>query len=97
MNILQVMYLNMHACLERIRKQTEESQAEGKDTRGPVVMVVGPTDVGKSTLCRLLLNYAVRMGRRPIFADLDVGQGSIAVPGTIGNLIIIHLFFKRLF
>lgn len=37
-------------------------------------MVVGPTDIGKSTLCRMLLNYAVRLGRRPIFVDLDVGQ-----------------------
>ena len=38
------------------------------------VMVVGPTDVGKSTVCQLLLNYAVRMGRRPVYVDLDVGQ-----------------------
>jgi len=37
-------------------------------------MVCGPVDVGKSTLCRILLNYGVRMGRRPIFVDLDVGQ-----------------------
>jgi len=37
-------------------------------------MVVGPTDVGKSTVCRLLLNYAARLGRGPIFVDLDVGQ-----------------------
>ena len=37
-------------------------------------MICGPSDVGKSTLCRLLLNYAVRMGRRPIYVDLDLGQ-----------------------
>lgn len=37
---------------------------------------MGPVDVGKSTLCQLLLNYAVRMGRRPVFVDLDVGQAS---------------------
>ena len=35
---------------------------------------VGPTDVGKSTVCRLLLNYAVRLGRKPIYVDLDDGQ-----------------------
>lgn len=51
-------------------------------------MVVGPTDVGKSTLCRILINYGVRMGRRPIFVDLDVGQGSISVPGTVGAMLI---------
>jgi len=40
------------------------------------VMVVGPTDVGKSTVCKLLVNYAARLGRAPVFVDLDVGQVS---------------------
>lgn len=75
-----MIYLNVHAALEQQRVAAEQ---EG--TRGPVTMVVGPGDVGKSTLVRILLNYAVRMGRRPIYVDLDVGQGSISVPGTIGK------------
>ena len=44
--------------------------------RQTVLPQVGPTDVGKSTVCRLLLNYAVRLGRKPIYVDLDVGQVS---------------------
>ena len=56
--------------------------------KGPRVMVVGGTDVGKTTLCRLLLNYAVRLGRRPVFIDLDVGQQSIGIPGSIGALMV---------
>ena len=40
-------------------------------------MVVGPTDVGKSTVCRLLLSYAVRLGRRPTLVELDVGQSGV--------------------
>lgn len=43
-----------------MRKKAEASE----NKRGPIAMVVGPTDVGKSTLCKLLLNYGVRMGRR---------------------------------
>lgn len=78
---LQVVYLNVHAALEQQRVAAEQ-----ESTRGPVTMVVGPGDVGKSTLTRVLLNYAVRMGRRPIYVDLDVGQGHISVPGTIGEL-----------
>ncbi|CAH1238295.1 polyribonucleotide 5'-hydroxyl-kinase Clp1-like [Branchiostoma lanceolatum] len=78
-----VMYVNTHAALEQMRQQAQD---QGK--RGPRVMIVGPTDVGKSTLCRLLLNYAVRLGRRPTFVDLDVGQGSIAIPGTIGGILV---------
>ncbi|XP_077979250.1 polyribonucleotide 5'-hydroxyl-kinase Clp1-like isoform X2 [Glandiceps talaboti] len=78
-----VTYLNTHAALEQMRQQ-----AERDESRGPRVMVVGPTDVGKSTLCRLLLNYGVRVGRRPTFIDLDVGQGSVSIPGTIGALLV---------
>ncbi|KAJ8881351.1 hypothetical protein PR048_017832 [Dryococelus australis] len=78
-----VMYLNVHAALEQLRRS-----AEADNSRGPITMVAGPTDVGKSTVCRLLLNYAVRMGRRPIFVDLDVGQGQISIPGTIGALLV---------
>ncbi|KAG0728770.1 Protein CLP1 [Chionoecetes opilio] len=85
---LKVMYLNTHACLERLRKHADEGLNRGEETRGPVTMVVGPGAVGKSTLCRILLNYAVRMGRRPIFVDLDVGQGAISIPGTIGALLV---------
>jgi len=75
-------YLNCHASLEQLRVKSEKEKI-----RGPVTMVVGPTDVGKSTLCRILLNYSARMnalGRRPIYVDLDPGQGQISVPGTIG-------------
>jgi len=79
-----IMYLNIHAALEKNRVDAEKSN-KGK---GPVTMVVGPTDSGKSTLCRLLLNYAVRMGRSPVFVDLDVGQGSISVPGSIGAVLV---------
>jgi Pre-mRNA cleavage and polyadenylation factor IA/II complex, subunit CLP1 len=81
------MYLNAHAALEQLRKK-----AETDNSRGPVTMIVGPMDVGKSTLCRLLLNYAVRMGRRPIFVDLDVGQGQISVPGTIGEFQFLYYY-----
>lgn len=83
-----IMYLNVHSALENMRKMAEDKKEEPGQNRGPIVMVVGPTDVGKSTLCKLLLNYAVRMGRRPIHVDLDVGQGCISVPGSIGAILI---------
>ncbi|CAI6363966.1 unnamed protein product [Macrosiphum euphorbiae] len=79
-------YLNCHASLEQLRTKSEEEKV-----RGPITMVVGPTDVGKSTLCRILLNYSTRMndlGRRPIYVDLSPGQGQISVPGTIGAVMV---------
>lgn len=78
-----VQYLNAHSALEQLRITAEESNSVG-----PIVMIVGPTDVGKSTLCRILLNYAVRLGRRPVYVDLDVGQGNISIPGTVGALLV---------
>jgi polyribonucleotide 5'-hydroxyl-kinase len=43
-------------------------------------------DVGKSTLSRLLANYAVRCGWAPVLVDLDLGQGGITCPGTLAAL-----------
>ncbi|XP_053683587.1 protein CLP1 homolog [Sabethes cyaneus] len=78
-----IQYLNCNYALEQLRVKAEQD-----DVRGPVAMVVGPMDVGKTTLCNILLNYAVRFGRRPVYVDLDVDQGAIAIPGTIGALLV---------
>lgn len=78
-----IQYLNTHSAIEQMRVKAEE-----RGTKGPITLVVGPSDVGKSTLCRILINYAVRLGHRPIFVDLDVGQGVISVPGTVCSLLI---------
>ncbi|KAH9620121.1 hypothetical protein KSS87_023889 [Heliosperma pusillum] len=50
---------------------------------GPRVIVVGPTDSGKSSLSRMLLSWAAKQGWKPTFVDLDIGQGSITVPGCV--------------
>ncbi len=43
-------------------------------SKSGIMQVVGPTDVGKSSLCRILLNYAVRTGWAPTAVDLDIGE-----------------------
>lgn len=78
-----IIYLNCHAALEPMRDIAEKGESQG-----PITMIVGPCNVGKSTLSKILLNYAARMHRRPIFVDLDVGQGQISIPGTIGALLV---------
>ena len=50
-----IMYLNIHAALEKIRVDADKST----DSKGPVTMVVGPTDSGKSTLCRYKTNATI--------------------------------------
>lgn len=78
-----IQYLNCHAALDQMRENAEE-----KNILGPIAMIVGPTDVGKSTLSRILLNYATRMNRRPLYCDIDLGQGAISVPGTIASILV---------
>lgn len=73
-------YMNVHGMLEEMR-----DMAERTDKQGPRVMIVGPTDTGKSSLSRILASYAARLGRTPTVVDLDVGQGS-SVPGMIASL-----------
>jgi polyribonucleotide 5'-hydroxyl-kinase len=47
------------------------------------VLIVGPSDHGKSSIARILSSYAVRLDRTPIYVDLDVSQGSISIPGCV--------------
>ena len=79
-----LIYLNCHAVLERLREASEKENSGA----GPVTMIVGPCDVGKSTISRLLANYALRMGRTPIYVNIDVGQVDFGVPGTMGALVL---------
>ncbi|WIA39224.1 hypothetical protein OEZ86_005348 [Tetradesmus obliquus] len=73
-----VSYINCHQVLHNLR---QEAQASGG--QGPRVVVAGPTDSGKSSMCRMLLNWAVRAQHQPTYVDLDIGQGSITVPGCL--------------
>ncbi|XP_065846562.1 polyribonucleotide 5'-hydroxyl-kinase Clp1-like [Oscarella lobularis] len=77
-----VAYLNAHAALEKMRESVERA----RDLVGPRVVIVGSKDVGKTTLCRILLGYATRWGRQPVYVDLDCGQNSISVPGCVAAL-----------
>jgi polyribonucleotide 5'-hydroxyl-kinase len=92
-----VSYINVHAVLERRRQRAQEAvgpstpplpvpnpqQLDSSSPAGPRVIVVGPTDSGKSSLARMLLGWAARLGWKPTYVDLDIGQGAITIPGTI--------------
>ncbi|KAI4347628.1 hypothetical protein L6164_008423 [Bauhinia variegata] len=79
-----ISYVNVHAVLDGRRNRAKASSSdESKSSQGPRVIVVGPTDSGKSTLSRMLLSWAAKQGWKPTFVDLDIGQGSITIPGCI--------------
>lgn len=77
------LYANVHCILQRMR---EDARANARV--GPKVMVVGAQDAGKSSLCKLLCNYASRQGEQPTFVDLDIGQGMVSVPGMLSAILV---------
>ncbi|KAI9262876.1 Pre-mRNA cleavage complex II protein Clp1-domain-containing protein [Helicostylum pulchrum] len=71
-------YLNTHLALEQIRQNAKQNQ-----DLGPRVLVIGPHDVGKTSLCKILVSYSLRQGGSPIYVSLDTTEGSITMPGTV--------------
>lgn len=63
-----VSYLNLSNHLDERRQEAKASGGQG-----PRVVVLGPMDSGKSTLVRMLANWAVRKGWQPTVVDVDVG------------------------
>src|SRR5213078_2014870 len=51
---------------------------------GGTAMVIGGSDVGKTTFCRLFVNRAVAANLHPAILDSDPGQSEIGPPGCAG-------------
>ena len=49
-----------------------------------IILVIGATDVGKSTFCRFLADSALAKGFKVACVDTDIGQSQIGPPTTIG-------------
>jgi polyribonucleotide 5'-hydroxyl-kinase len=73
-----IAFVNTHAQLEALR---DEAAAGTKE--GPRVLIVGPTESGKSALTKILTAYATKLGRSPIWIDLDPADNALSVPGTL--------------
>ncbi|CAA7055356.1 unnamed protein product [Microthlaspi erraticum] len=76
-------YLNLHNTLQVQRHHVTSSARYPGSSQGPRVIIVGDTDSGKSTLAKMLLSWAAKDGCKPTFVDLNVGQSSITMTGTI--------------
>mmetsp|Transcript_60773 Transcript_60773/g.140407 ORF Transcript_60773/g.140407 Transcript_60773/m.140407 type:complete len:434 (-) Transcript_60773:9-1310(-) len=80
-------YVQCAAILEKRRQR-----AEDLGNRAPRVLVTGSSQSGKSTLCTMLCNYAVRRERTPVFVELDTRYSSQVqlggVPGAVSASVI---------
>jgi hypothetical protein len=70
-------YLNVAHILGNRRKEARNVKA------GPVVAVVGPNSCGKTSLIKILVNYAIRSGWNPLLVETDVRHGMITIPGAL--------------
>ncbi|KAK2466722.1 hypothetical protein APHAL10511_000980 [Amanita phalloides] len=91
-------YANMHIALEQMRvcclrkvhgspPQTDEPDIP---VEPPRVLVLGPENSGKTTVCKILTNYAVRAGQgwTPVYINSDPGEGAWAAPGAISAALV---------
>jgi polynucleotide 5'-hydroxyl-kinase GRC3/NOL9 len=52
------------------------------------IIIIGPSNSGKSTLSLYLANLFISKGLRPLLIDADIGQGDLAPPTCIGAAIM---------
>ena len=92
-NKQMISYVNIHCQLEARRDQLLSSilnnlnNNDNIEIPGPHVLIVGPSDHGKSSVGRMLTSWAARGDRCPLVIDLD-GQpggsgGQTGMPGSI--------------
>lgn len=87
-NLAPRQILNVFGGVERLRADA----SSGHRSHGPIVLLCGPTDVGKSTTARVLVNYTIRADRPALLADIDVGQGEITIAGFCAMNVITRAF-----
>jgi polynucleotide 5'-hydroxyl-kinase GRC3/NOL9 len=58
------------------------------DTNRKRIIIVGPSDTGKSTLTLFIANKLLNRGLNPLIIDSDIGQGELSPPTCIGSTIM---------
>lgn len=82
-------YMNLHLAFEQMRIRAlyaargspPPGDASGAPDGPPRVLIVGPENAGKSTACKILMNYAVRAGQdwAPMLVNVDPSEVSLFV------------------
>ena len=78
-------YLNASHIINNKRKVAREIRP------GPIVVVVGPPCSGRTSLVKILANYAIRAGWNPLLVDTSVEQNLISVPGALAAVQVCYL------
>ena len=76
-------YINVHSSLNQLRMASLKNK-----TLGPNILITGSNQSGKSTLCRILTNYSLKLGWTPMLCDLDLNFNEISPPGSIAAALV---------
>ncbi|VDB82835.1 unnamed protein product [Peniophora sp. CBMAI 1063] len=87
-------YANVHVALEKMRLRAQcvvngspppPGDDDGSEPEPPRMLILGPENSGKTSVCKILTNYAIRAGQdwEPMYVNVDPGEGGWAVPGAI--------------
>lgn len=95
-------YANLHFAFENMRGPVPTASTAAaaaaaaaavaggvqNNSSAPRVLVIGPRDSGKTSLCKILLAYANKSGRFPMFVNTDPSESAFAVPGALSAAVI---------
>ncbi|KAF9469333.1 Pre-mRNA cleavage complex II protein Clp1-domain-containing protein [Collybia nuda] len=86
-------YANLHIAFEQMRvralrtlhRSPSYDDDPSANTEPPRVLILGPENSGKTTVSKILINYAVRAGQgwSPLLVNVDPSEGGWSAPGAI--------------
>ncbi|KAF9227794.1 hypothetical protein BS17DRAFT_774335 [Gyrodon lividus] len=86
-------YANLHMAFEQMRVRAlrvlhgspASDHDQNTNAEPPRVLILGPENSGKTTICKIMSNYAVRVGQNwsPLLVNVNPSEGAWTVPGTI--------------
>jgi len=75
--------VNLNHILEQQRNEALTSK-----TPGPCVFVTGNSQSGKTSVCKILVNYALKLGWTPLFVDIDLSTNMLSAPGCLSAALV---------
>ena len=57
-------------------------------TLAPNILITGSNLSGKTTLAKIIVNYALKLGWTPVLCDLNISGNEITPPGCISGAIV---------